>query len=73
MNETENARTLAASSNQFPNRIAVIDEVLRTPRLIGDRGTADVDAKSVVQRCEYLLVVDRSVLWDFAQAVRRAR
>lgn len=49
----------------------MIDQILRSTGLIGDRRIADVDAQPVVECGEDLLVVDRTILWDFAQAVRR--
>ena len=57
-------------SNQFPNRVAVIDKVLRPSRLIRDCGVADIDAEPVVKRGEDFLIVDRPILRHFAQAIR---
>lgn len=57
-------------SNQLPNRVAVIDEVLRPSRLIGDRGVSDINPETVVERVEDFLIVDRAILRDFAKSVR---
>ncbi len=59
-------------SNQFADRFPMIDQILRTPRLIGNRRVAHVDAQSVIKRGEHFLIVDRAELRDFAQTIRGA-
>lgn len=49
----------------------MVDEILRSPGLVGDRGGAHVDAKLTVERGEDLLIVDGAILRDFTQAIGR--
>lgn len=48
----------------------MIDEVLWSSSLIGDRGVSDINPETVVERGEDFLIVDRAILRDFAKSVR---
>ena len=54
------------------NRITAIEEILRAAVGIANCGYIRVDAELVVERCKYVLIMDRPILRDFAQAICRS-
>src|SRR5215469_3672875 len=62
----------ATTSDDFAQRLHVVDQVLRAAREIGHRGRIHVDAKIVIEGREDFLECDGPFLGVFAQAVRCA-
>ncbi len=46
-----------------------IDEILWATCKVGDSRVAHVDTESMVQSGKHLLIVNRSILWDFAKSI----
>ena len=59
------------SLNQFSDRIAMIYKILRSTSLIGYCGRANVNAQTIVQCGEHLLIMHGPVLRHFPQSIRR--
>src|SRR4051794_29427014 len=56
--------------NQLVYRLVSFEEKLGTAAVVRDRRIFHVDAELVIQRGEYVLVMDRPVVRHFAQPVR---
>ena len=62
-------RRCKRTSNQLRDRITAVEQVLWAAAVVGDRHMAGVDPELTIERREDVLIVDRPILGDFAEAV----
>src|SRR5262249_9024468 len=68
--EPTKSRRKLSTSNQFRERIAAIDKIMRTAVQIDESCVAGVDAHVAVERGEHIAIMHRSILRVLPQPVR---